>query len=178
MALEKKYTEHRKLIKGENDLLTWCNDHGEQGQAIIKEWDASKNGSMEEYKAGSGKRVYWVCSICNEPYIKEVRERILGKLHEPCGRKLGREKLKQYHKDSIPFKGSLAGKYPDLLKEWDYESNKKLGCEPEHVSAYSAKEVYWICGACKNKWKMRIRQRTIHKSGCRACRKKLKDRAN
>ena len=170
--IEKKYTEHRKLIVGENDLLTWCKDHGEQGQIIINEWDTSKNGDMTNYKPGSAIKVYWKCSICNTTYIKRVQDRILGKMHEPCGIKHGIEKLKQYNRDKMKFENTLAGKYPELLEEWDYEANTKMGCDPKYLSAYSSKRVYWICKTCRNKYSMEIRNRTAQGRKCKACKQK------
>lgn len=169
MILENKYKQHKQLIVGENDLLTWCKDHEEQGQIIIKEWDAEKNGSMTSYKAGSGIVVYWKCSVCGKAYVKKIRNRVLGSMHEPCGRKLGIEKIRQYHKDKLKFEDSLAGKYPELLKEWDYETNIKRGYDPNYLSAYSGKKVCWICKTCGSKWDMQIRVRTTYGSGCKAC---------
>lgn len=170
--IEKKYTEHRNLIVGENDLLTWCKDHGEQGQVIIDEWDTSKNGSMTSYKPGSAVKVYWKCNICNTTYVKIIKDRIMGSMHGPCGRKRGVERLKQYNRDKIKFENSLAGKYPELLEEWDYETNEKMGYDPKYLSAYSAKKVNWICKTCGNKWSMEIRRRTDYGRGCKVCKHK------
>lgn len=169
MALEDKYTEKKSLVVGENDLLTWCKEHKEQGEAIIKEWDKERNGSMQKYKAGSNKMVYWTCSICGKTYAKSVRSRVAGTLHGPCGRKLGIQKLRQWHRDKMTFERSLAGKYPELLKEWDYKSNRELGFEPEYLSAYSAKKVHWICKNCGEKWESVIRLRTKFGYGCKKC---------
>lgn len=173
MQLEKKYTKTKGLVVGENDLLTWCKEHGEEGETIIKEWNSTKNGSMTRYKAGSDKRVYWKCSICNEEYTKTIRERVLGSIHGPCGRKRGIERLRQWHKEQISFESSLAGVYPLLLKEWDYIENEKIGFEPQCLSAYSGKKVYWKCSKCGHKWKAVIRLRTLYNSGCKHCKNRL-----
>ena len=170
MTLEKKYTQVKRRIIGENDLLTWCKEHGEEGQIIIKEWNQEKNGSMTKYKAGSNKKVYWNCSMCGESYTKAVRNRVIGRIHEPCGRKRGIEKLRQFHKQRMTLDKSLAGVYPELLKEWDYEKNKELGFEPECLSAHSSKYVYWVCSSCGNKWRAQIRMRSNLGYGCKACR--------
>lgn len=172
MTLEKQYTEHKQLIVGENDLLTWCKNHEKVGQIIIKEWDAERNGSITRYKAGSDISVYWRCSICNQLYVKSIKERIQGKIHEPCGRELGKQRLKEYHKNKIPFNKSLAFLYPELLSEWDYENNRKIGCEPEYISAYSSKKVYWICKTCGNKFSVEVRGRTTYGRGCKICKHK------
>lgn len=167
MKLEKKYTEHRKLIENENDLLTWCMEHGELGQSIINEWDDDANGSMKNYKAGSAKEVLWQCSICGTKYKKGIRIRVFGGMHEPCGRKRGIEKLKEYHRNRIV--NSLADARPDLLKEWDYERNSKLGLDPKYISETSGKKVWWICSKCGKSYSKVVRQRLIKNNGCRRC---------
>ncbi len=40
--------------------------------------------------------------------------------------------------------GSLADKYPDLIKEWDCENNAPVS--PEMVAAFSNRYAYWKCG--------------------------------
>lgn len=172
MQLENKYTQTKKLVVGENDLYTWCKDHGEEGEVIIKEWNQAKNGSMKAYKAGSDKVVYWRCSICNKEYKKPIRERVLGSIHGPCGRKRGKERLRQWHREQIKFENSLAGLFPEMLKEWDYKKNKEIGFEPQYLSAYSSKKVHWICSKCKAKWVKEIRLRTAYGYGCRHCKNK------
>ena len=167
MKLEKKYTEHRKLIVNENDLLTWCLEHGETEQSIINEWDDAANGSMKNYKAGSGKEVSWICGLCGTKYKKAIRIRVFGGIHEPCGRKRGREKLREYHRKNIV--NSLADTRPDLLKEWDYERNSRMGIEPQYISVTSGKKVWWICSKCGKHYEKVIRSRIIKNNGCRRC---------
>jgi len=172
MALEKKYTELRKLIVGSNDLMTWCREHGKQGEDLIAEWDEKRNGSMTLYKPGSGKVVYWKCSICNTVYTKAIKIRVNGNIHEPCGRKLGRENLIQYHKDVIKFEDSLVGRNSDLLAEWDYGRNNKEGIFPEYITFKSGQKVHWICSKCGNTYERRVRERTMLGYGCKECRKR------
>ena len=107
MRLERKYTEERKVINGKNDLYTWCLEHGEFGQTLINEWDNQRNGDMRLYKPGSGRVVHWKCSVCGENYEKSIRTRVCGNIHEPCGRKRGRENLILYHKRRVKFEDSL-----------------------------------------------------------------------
>lgn len=172
MALEKQYTNSRKLVVGVNDLLTWCNNHGELGEKIKSEWLEDKNGSMSDYKAGSTKEVYWKCSMCGEHYKKKIRYRIRGKMHRPCGEKIGLQKLMQYNRRNIPYEMSLAAKNPLLLEEWDYEENLKENHEPQFLSANSAVKVYWICKVCGHKWKAEIRQRRGSKCNCSKCKER------
>lgn len=169
VKLEAKYTKTKRLVVGENDLLTWCNDHGEYGQTLIKEWDQEKNGNMQKYKAGSDKVVQWNCSLCGESFAKNIRERVLGTIHGPCGRNKGKENLRNWHKQHFPYEKSLAATFPELLKEWDYERNSKIGFEPESISALSSKKVHWICSKCNHRWRKEVRLRTTFNYGCKKC---------
>lgn len=174
MVIEKKYTEQRKLIVGTNDLLTWCKENGEQGQIIMSEWDEEINGEMSSYKPGSDRVVYWKCSICGSAFAKSVRSRVRGKRHRPCGTRLGREKLIQYHKDSIKFENSLVGLKSELLTEWDYKSNTEKGIYPEYITVNSGKMVHWICSKCGHTYERRVRERTKLGYGCNECKKRMK----
>lgn len=169
MPLNKKYTEIRKLIPGKNDLLTWCKENGELGETIIKEWDISRNGSMEKYKPGSCKQVWFICSICNTPYKKSVRDRVNGGMHRPCGIAKGIAKRKEYQRKHMT--NSLMSLYPELIEEWDYEKNRLEGMEPEYYSSFSSKKAHWICKKCGNEYATHIRSRTVLGVGCKACKK-------
>lgn len=169
--LEDKYKEDRNVIPGKNDLLTWCKEHMEIGKDIISEWDP-ENGSMEDYKPGSGKMVKFNCTKCGQPYFKAIKHRVNGNIHEPCGRKIGIERLKQYHKDKMQYEKSLQCVYPELLDEWDYESNSAEGIEPDYISYKSSRKVHWICKECGNHYYTYVRSRTLNGIGCQACRKK------
>lgn len=171
MALEEKYTNIKKLEVGKNDLLTWCNEHEEQGQKLISEWNEQKNGSMSNYKAGSSKRVYWNCSICGEEYIKDIRSRVIGRIHNPCGKKIGAEKLREYHKKRVNIDDSLAVKFADLLEEWDYIANDREGLDPTYLLPGSSKKAHWICNKCGNHYQQYIRLRTQQGYGCKQCKK-------
>lgn len=67
-----------KLITGENDLLTWCQNNGEWGQHLISGWEGvDGNGNNIEISAisyGSKKKIYWRCKIHDCLYIKTPRE--------------------------------------------------------------------------------------------------------
>ena len=45
---------------------------------------------------------------------------------------------------------SITSKYPDLLKEWDYDKNN--GLSPDNLSFGSNKKVWWICKKCKSSY--------------------------
>lgn len=64
-----KATTHTGL----NDLLTWCNNHGEYGKHLLGEWlGQTKEGDyvdIHKIARGSNKEVLWRCSYCNESFL-------------------------------------------------------------------------------------------------------------
>lgn len=155
------------------NLLAWCLKNDKIGQQLIKEWDTGRNESMTLYKPGSAKKVYWKCPICGKTYKKTIRDRVNGSLHGPCGKKIGREKLRQWHRDNIKFEDSISFLYPELIKEWDFEANSKEGLSPRYVTKSSQKMIHWRCSNCNNTYIMRASMRTKG-YGCKECRKKRK----
>ena len=47
-------------------------------------------------------------------------------------------------------KESLATKYPEIAKEWNYERNGNF--KPEHIAPKSSKKVWWKCSKCGHEW--------------------------
>ncbi len=67
-------------------------------------------------------------------------------------------------------RNNLAEKYPDLVKEWNYEKNE---LKPEDYSASSNKRVWWLCPVCYYEWQTTINHRTGDKAtNCPVCSKK------
>ncbi len=64
---------------------------------------------------------------------------------------------------------SLGKLFPDLIEEWDAESNGTI--TPFNVKPASNIKVSWKCRKCGNKWKAQIRDRTRadHPTGCPFC---------
>ena len=168
--LDKKYTKDRNLILGENDLLTWCKENSEIGQDIVEEWITEKNGAIENYKPGSNKRAYFKCKHCGAVYTKVIRRRVLGGIHEPCGRKIGKEKSIIYIQEKNKEKNNTLNiQNSDLLNEWDYIKNNEIGLYPECVSSGSIKRAHWICSICGNHYTKKIKFRTQYGWGCLKC---------
>ncbi|MEE1516427.1 MAG: zinc-ribbon domain-containing protein [Lachnospiraceae bacterium] len=71
----------QNAMKDGNDLLTWCNSHGNFGSTLSMEWDTDKNMelhgiSIAEISQKSSLEVNWICSRCGHPYIKKVYARV------------------------------------------------------------------------------------------------------
>ena len=58
----------------------------------------------------------------------------------------------------MKFEDSLAFKFPNLIKEWDYDKNKSI--TPECVYSGSHIVVYWICPICNQSYPKKICNRT------------------
>lgn len=55
-------------------------------------------------------------------------------------------------------RGSLAARFPDIAKEWDYERNG--GLRPEEVGYGSDRKVWWVCPACGKSYLKSPKSRT------------------
>lgn len=60
----------------------------------------------------------------------------------------------------------LENKFPELIKEWDFDKNVNL--KPFHVSYSSNKKSWWICKNCHESYCMQISHKTKGK-GCPYC---------
>lgn len=145
------YCSNRLLLKGYNDLLT---THPE----LNKEWDYSKNHKKpDEVMHGSAEKVWWKC-VHGHSYKIEIREKRSG--YCPiCEGNIIQEGV-----------NDLASLFPNLIKEWDYEKN--IGINPNKLSPFSNKKVWWKCNCCGYCWQQPIYRRTRDKTRCIKCNNK------
>lgn len=138
------YCSRKLPIIGENDLLTLRPD-------LAKEWDYTSNGNTkpESVFPQSGKSVSWVCSKCGYTWKAVISNRSAG--YNNC-----------------PHCDSLAMKYPEVAKEWDYELNAKIKETPDNIPCGSSKKVWWLCSRCGNRWETTVANRT-RGTGCPNC---------
>ena len=125
--------------------------------ALSAEWDYEKNGQIkpEFVSWGSNQQYFWICSKCSYSFLASVKDRVRGRGCPFCAGK----KVQTGYND-------LKTVFPDIAKEWDYESNKSL--TPELVSPGMRKNVWWKC-AKGHLWQATINQRTSNKTGCPYC---------
>lgn len=137
------------LVSGINDLKTTYPN-------IAAEWHPLKNGKLlpTDVFAGTTKKFWWQCEKGHEWYVG-VSVRTQGRDCPFCA---GRKVLKGYN--------DLATLFPNLVKEWIAEKNVPLN--PENVTAYSNKRVWWRCEK-GHEWKAVISSRTSESSGCPYC---------
>lgn len=146
------YCAGQKAIKNENDLETLRPD-------LIKEWDFDLNKNEPyEYKIQSNKKVWWKCLKGHPSYQKTICDKTKGQGCPVCAN----QKVIQGIND-------LATTNPELIREWNYEKNEKLGVGIYSVSKGSDKKVWWICNR-GHEYQAFIYSRTgKRKSGCPIC---------
>lgn len=68
----------------------------------------------------------------------------------------------------MPARKIFGEHYPDLLKEWDYEENEKLGIDPFKIGSSFKGKVHWIGADCGHHFQAWISTR-IKGTGCSYC---------
>lgn len=133
-----------------------ANSLGSKCPELLKEWHPTKNGTLnpELVSCGTDKKVWWLCDKGHE-WTATVASRVAGNGCPYC-----------YGRKVQPGFNDLASQFPELVDEWDYESNKRI--DPHSIYYGSNKVVTWKC-AKGHTWKTKISQRSWQKTGCPKC---------
>lgn len=102
---------------------------------LMKEWNWEKNLIYvpNELSLGSSKKVWWKCNKGHEwEAVIHTRSKGVG-----CPYCMGKKAIKGIN--------DFATIYPDMLKEWDYEKNEKVGIKPDAITKGSQKNIWWKC---------------------------------
>ncbi len=116
---------------------------------LMKEWDWGKNNELglfpDRLTVNSRKKVWWKCSD-GYSWDAVIAKRVRGV-------------DRRFYAEQILFvERSLAVKFPELSKEWDYVKNAPL--TPNDVTYGSQKIVFWICPICHQSYPKKISNRT------------------
>ena len=157
------------MARGQS-LYDWCQEDIENRGYLLEEWNTEQNEqelglTLYNVTKGSGKNAYWVCRKCNYSWNAAIKDRTHGSGCLKCKydtQSITRSTVKQYE-------SSLEYLQPNLMKEWDYEKNKKLGLDPSKLYPNSNKYAYWVCRVCNHNWKAKINNRTLLGNGCPKC---------
>lgn len=148
------FCNNRKLWKGFNDFKT-------KYPQLAKEWNYKKNDlSPSDYLYTCSKiKVWWICPICGHEYQMTPRDR--GAERQGCP-------ICAHKKISNSFNKSLEYKFPELVKEWNYEKNGNR--KPSEYYPNSNKKVWWKCEK-GHEWEASISNRTKNGkgTGCPVC---------
>ena len=152
-----KITEYLSLRKG---------NLADEYPELVKEWDYDFNYPLrpENFPSHSNERVGWVCGKCGHKWVIGINSRT-GKQVTGCPKCSGKTARSKQIKNKIDSEGSLYDLYPDLMEEWDFESNT---IDPKTVLPGSKEKAKWICKKCGFHWEAPINKRTKG-HGCLLC---------
>lgn len=158
----------KKLSKYHSTPIVGVNDFESNYPELVKEWNYEKNKDKKpsQFLKKSGYKVWWKCSICGYEYETEIRSKVLSGIGCPlCSRK----RTGDINAKPIKGKNDLETMYPNLLKEWNYEKNKKI---PSTYLAKSNKKVWWKC-RYGHEWQASIVNR-VKGRNCPICKREYK----
>ena len=125
---------------------------------LVGEWSKVNKTSPDTVPAGSGKKVWWVCSICSYEWKAKVYKRVKVNSKLSCPMCLNKV---------VGSKNNLYDNEPTIMKDWDYSKNV---INPRLIYRATTKRAWWKCSVCSYSWKTRIRHRTADPfSGCPNC---------
>ncbi len=150
------YCANRRLLVGFNDLKTRCPEAAE-------DWDYERNkDNPEDHKYCSLDNAYWKCKKCGYRWEGKIRDRTKAKYG--CSQCAVNNRSEAKAKTHAQRTGGIQD--PLLLKEWDYERNKK---PPSEYAPQSSAKVWWVCSQCGYHYPSKIGNR-FHGRGCPCCR--------
>lgn len=117
-----------KLIRGMNDLETWCKQNHKE--TILQFWDYDRNDGLKPVDVPymSSKKVYWVCPS-GHSFIRSVKVMTTRSRMPLCNQCNNFENW------------CISHSYEHILKEWSPKNNIK----PSDVPFMSSVNIYWVC---------------------------------
>lgn len=115
------------VVPGVNDLAS--------DSRLMEEWDPSNTVDPTKITNRSWIECKWICNKNKHSFLMDPGVRT--NLGHNCYYCSNQRILKGFN--------DLAFKRPELLNEWDYEKNSKIGLDPTEVAAGSQKEAYFTC---------------------------------
>ena len=148
---------NRRLLVGYNDLQS-------KYPEIAKEWDYEKNKDLtpDQVLYGSGKKVYWKCSVCGHKWKTNIYARTQN--GTGCV-KCSKDKALQTRRENLVKEVGSIKELP-CMEEWDYDKNINL--DPAMLTPGSNIMAYWKCSKCGNSWEAPIVDKT-HGEQCPYC---------
>ena len=145
------YCSGNRLLKGFNDLAS-------VKKSVAAEWSEKNVAKPDEVMAGSPKKAFWKCGVCQGEWEARIADRVAGSGCPVCSF----AKLQAGINDFATW-------YPDLAEEW---SKKNGGLKPDSLSAKARRKVWWKCRDCGHEW-IRSTQYRAKGSGCPECRRRM-----
>jgi len=111
-----------------------------QYELLSQQWNYAKNYPYkpEDFKPRSNKKVWWICSDCNQEWESVINNRIRAVDCPFC------------NGNKISKNNSLGSKSSELLEEWHPTKNGNLS--PYDIGMRSGKNIWWRCSVCEYEW--------------------------
>lgn len=135
---------------------------------LMKLWSKVDNPlglASKTYVNSKNVKATWICTECNRPYSRSVREVYSGKT--VCKTCTSRKNAHDYIKKKLASEGSFAENYPERALDWDYENNGDL--QPSQFLSKSNEIVNWKCHTCGYKWTGMIANHVLAQYSCKEC---------
>lgn len=145
------------LVGGAKHVKTLISKNGslaDKNPELCKEWNTAKNGNLQPSLVtdNSGKKVWWICSVCHGEWEAIIARRNKGVGCPYCS---NIKVLKGFN--------DYESRNPELVKDWNKQKNS---FSPDSVTAKNSRIVYWKCHKCGYEWKQKI---CYNKFGCPSC---------
>ena len=148
-----------KPTKDEGSWCTKCTVYDKSIAVKIPElaeqWHPKNKKSPEEVTYRSNKNFWWKCPEGED----HEWESSPSKRYQAPGCSICRGL-------TVVFSNSLAGTFPELLNEIDFD---KTDVDPKEIYYQTTAKLPWKCIRCSHKWAVPVRARTYMKSGCEKC---------
>ncbi len=125
---------------------------------LMEKYDYEKNKEIDlnSLTARSNKKVWWKCNKCGNSWFAQIASQNDKKKKHGCPYCSGRLVIKG--------KTDLYSRFPNIIKEWDYDKNTIL---PNEISSHSNLKVWWKCEE-GHSWKATVANK-VSGSGCPRC---------
>lgn len=134
----------------------------------VQEWHHKLNEPLTPFdvKPGSGKRVWWLCSICGRSWQAPIQNRTKNNIIgcKQCSYLRAAATLRA----NVCKSGrSLSEMHPKIASE--FHPTKNGGLRAEDIPAGDNRRFWWLCKVKGHEWEASANSRTNANSGCRQC---------
>lgn len=126
---------------------------------LLMQWDTDANLPLtpKTVTSGSSRNVWWFCEKGHHwqqtPWVRTAHG---GGCPVCAGKKI------------VPGDNDLQTLFPETAEEW--HPTKNFDLQPNQVSPYTHRKVWWKCGKCGHEWQAVVKSRAgINKCGCPVC---------
>lgn len=137
---------------------------------IARDWHPALNGGLTPFDVSAHPRVsvVWLCHECGHQWSTQVSNRTRNNgAGTGCRDCWARNHSVHMSRVSDPA-DSIAGRYPDVATEWDFDAPENEGETPWTVMAHSGSVRGWKCVE-GHRWAVHVFNRTANGNGCWEC---------